>query len=335
MPLLDLQSLSAGDRVQHELLVRDRNEKKQANGDPFLVLTLGNSTGEIATAPIWANQMDWAAGAERGRVVQAIGQVGVYQKTGKRQIQLSGPLRIIPHELVDVEAFLPRIDGDPTRLWNWVDKQRAEIESKRLRRLVDLFFADDDFRLRFEKTPGSVSGHHAKIGGLLLHVYEVTHVARQTAKAMGLFASERRPNVDLVVVGALLHDIGKVEAYTIENGAFSYTPSGLLLGHVVLGFQMLERRLAQLGERICSESQLLDVQHTILAHHGKREFGSPVEPMTVEAEIVHWADEASAKANDMMESIDDAEAFASGGEMSDKRVWRVGRRVWRRPHDWE
>jgi 3'-5' exoribonuclease len=334
MRLLDLQSLTPGDRVQHELLVRDRLEKKQSNGDPFVVLTLGNATGEIPTAPIWANQIDWADGAERGRVVQAIGSVGVYQKTGKRQIQLAGPLRVLPPELVDVEAFLPRIDGDTSRLWAWIDKQRAEMESRRLARVLDLFFADDAFRVRFEKTPGSVSGHHARIGGLLLHVFEVASVAKQTARTMG-YAGERRPNVDLVLAGALLHDIGKVEAYTIDGGTFSYTPCGLLLGHVVLGFQMLERRLARLGETICTEGQLLDLQHMILSHHGKLEFGSPVEPMTVEAEIVHWADEASAKANDMMESLDDAEAFASGAEISDKRIWRVGRRIWRRPHGWE
>jgi 3'-5' exoribonuclease len=69
----------------------------------------------------------------------------------------------------------------------------------------------------------------------------------------------------------------------------------------------------------------------ILSHHGALEFGSPVQPMTAEAEIVHWADEASAKANDMIESLEDSEAFAAGRELSDKRPWRVGRRVWRRP----
>jgi 3'-5' exoribonuclease len=94
---------------------------------------------------------------------------------------------------------------------------------------------------------------------------------------------------------------------------------------------MLERRLAALGQPACSPGQLLDLQHMILSHHGSLEFGSPVQPMTTEAEIVHWADEASAKANDMMESLEDGEAFASGKELSDKRLWRVGRRIWRRP----
>ncbi len=324
MPPLNLGQLAIGERVQHELIVVDRVEKTQGNGDPFVILKLGNASGHIDVAPIWANQREWADGADRGRVVQAIGQVGVYAKTGKRQIQLTGPLRVLPHEQVDLQAFLPRIAGDTVKLWDWVDKRRAELTTPALRRVVDLFYADDEFRLRVERTPGSVRGHHAKLGGLLLHLFEVTSIARQTAKTMGA-------NVELVIAGALLHDIGKVEAYCIAGGSFDYAPCGLLLGHVVLGSLMLERRLAAVGAAICTEGQLLDLQHMILSHHGRREFGSPVEPMTAEAEIVHRADEASAKANDMLESLEESESFGSNGDFSDKKPWRVGRRIWRRP----
>jgi 3'-5' exoribonuclease len=325
MPPLNLGQLSIGERVQHELLVVDRVEKTQGNGDPFVILKLGNASGQIDVAPIWSNQRAWVEGADRGRVVQAIGQVGLYARTGKRQIQLTGPLRVLPSDLVDLQAFLPRIAGDTVKLWDWVDRQRAEMTTPALRRIVDLFYGDDDFRLKLELTPGSVRGHHAKLGGLLLHVFEVTSIARQTAKTM-------KANIDLVVAGALLHDVGKVEAYCIDGGSFDYTTCGLLLGHVVLGTLMLERRLAAAGvAHHCTPGQLLDIQHMILSHHGRLEYGSPVEPMTTEAEIVHWADEASAKANDMMESLEEPEHFGGGKEVSDKKPWRVGRKIWRRP----
>lgn len=326
--MLNLAQLSAGDRVQHELLVLDRAEKAQTNGDPFVILTLGNATGQLCTAPIWSSQLEWVDGAQKGAVVQALGQIGVYQKTGKRQIQLTGPVRVIPATQVRAEEFLPRIAGDPDRLWHWIDKVRGELQSATIRAVLDLFFRDDDFRLRFERAPGSTGGHHAKIGGLLLHVYEVTSIARTTAKTT-------RANLDLVTAGALLHDIGKVEAYSVTPAGFSYTPCGLLVGHVVLGVLMLERKLAQLQSAVCTEGQLLELQHLVLSHHGKREFGSPVEPMTLEAEIVHWADEASAKANDMSESLEDPDSFNDGAELSERRVWRVGRRIWRRPHSWD
>jgi 3'-5' exoribonuclease len=97
---------------------------------------------------------------------------------------------------------------------------------------------------------------------------------------------------------------------------------------------MLDRRFAETGGTACTQGQLLELQHMILSHHGSLEFGSPVKPMTTEAEILHWADEASAKASDMADCIEDQELFASGGECSDRSHWRVGRRVWRRPHQW-
>jgi 3'-5' exoribonuclease len=144
-----------------------------------------------------------------------------------------------------------------------------------------------------------------------------------------------RASLDLVTAGALLHDVGKVEGYEIGPGGFTASPCGLLLGHVVLGCLMLERRVAAARGQVCSEGQLLDLQHMILSHHGALEFGSPVQPMTAEAEIVHWADEASAKATDMMETLEDPELFLGGREVSDRSHWRVGRRVWRRPHGWD
>ena len=331
MAPLNLQELGVGARVQHPLLVFDRAEKTTGAGDPFVVLTLGNATGKLDTAPIWSDKLTWADGASAGQVVQAIGHISLYGKNGtsKRQLQLTAPVRPLPLDPSRVEEFLPKIAGDCTRLWDWIDEKRARMESAKLRRVLALFFDDDDFRLRFERTPGSTAGHHAKLGGLLLHTFEVAHFARTAAK------TTRSANADLVLAGALLHDIGKVESYEIGPGGFTYTPCGLIVGHIVLGVLMLERRLAALGQKVCSDAQLLDLQHMILSHHGKPEYGSPVEPATVEAEILHWADEASAKANDMSEALEDPDGFLDGGEVSSKRIWRVGRRVWRRPHGWD
>jgi 3'-5' exoribonuclease len=334
MAPLAIPALAPGSRVQNTLLVFERAERKTKEGEPFVVLTLGNATGKIDTSPIWSDKLEWAEGARTGKLVQAIGDVVWYQKSGsgRKQLTLTGPVSVLPDELFRAEEFLPSIDGDVGRLWAWVDKVRADVDSRTLRRVLDLFYRDDGFRLRFERAPGSTSGHHAKLGGLLLHTYEVTNIARQTARTMSVGST--RVNIDLVVAGALLHDVGKVESYEIGPGGFTFSPCGLLVGHVVLGALMLERRVAAVRS-VCTEGQLLDLQHMILSHHGARELGSPVEPMTTEAEIVHWADEASAKATDMMEMLEDAELFTSGREISDRSHWRVGRRLWRRPHGWE
>ena len=104
MPQAALAHLTVGDRVQHPLLVVDRAERKTKDGDPFVQLTLGDASGRIETAPIWSDKLAWADGAECGSVVQAIGNVTTYGKNGsaKRQLALTGPLRLRPSE--DVEA---------------------------------------------------------------------------------------------------------------------------------------------------------------------------------------------------------------------------------------
>ncbi len=329
MPVLNIPNLAAGERIQADFLVTGRSERKTKTGDPYVTLTLGNASGLIETAPIWSNNLAWADGVERGTIVEAIGQISIYGAgaISKRQLTVSAPLRVVPSAQVDLNAFLPSI-GDCSRLWDAVDRMRADMTSAKLRRIVDLFYADDDFRVRLERTPASVSGHHARLGGLLQHIVEVAVVARTTAKLC-------RANPDLVIAGALLHDIGKLEAYSISSAGFGYTPRGQLLGHVVLGCLMLDRAIAVLDPRPCSDEQLLDVQHIILSHHGALEFGSPVLPMTLEAEVIHWADEASAKSNDMSECLDDGDAFVDGEEISIKKPWRVGRKIWRRAHDWD
>ena len=138
------------------------------------------------------------------------------------------------------------------------------------------------------------------------------------------------------MAGALLHDIGKVEAYCVKAEGFDHTPTGVLLGHVTLGALMFDRRVtaAQVPFTTAQRDEML---HFILSHHGSLEFGSPVQPMTTEAEIVHWADESSAKATDMVDEFADPELFPTGSnaELSTKRSWRLGRKLWRRPAPWD
>ena len=332
MPPFDLRSATVGARVEHEFLVRDRVERTTRAGLPFVVLVLGNGTGSIDTAPIWSERLDWCAGAERGKVVQVVGDIGLFGDDGakRRQLQLAAPLRVLSAVEYNPADFLLRIDVETEKVWDAIDRLRAGIVSPTVRLAVDLFFGDDAFRLQFERTPGAVNGHHAQLGGLLLHVFEVTSIARHIARTV------RQANADLVVAGALLHDIGKVEAYVVSAEGFAHTSTGMLLGHVTLGALMFDRRMVAAGLPL-SVAQRDELLHLILSHHGSLEFGSPVQPMTVEAEIVHWADEASAKATDMLDDFADPELFpfGSSAEVSVKRSWRMGRKLWRRPSPWD
>lgn len=326
MAPLDIPKLAVGDRVQTELLVRERDDRTTKSGDPYIVLKLGNSTGVLSTN-VWKEQVPLVQGVRAGQVVQAIGVIEDYQ--GRRQLKLTTPPRVVPAGSATIEEFLPRISQPESELWGKVDAWRAEMRGS-LRRAIDLFFADEAFRTEFARTPGATRGHHAVVGGLLLHSCEVADIARASAKTMG-------GNVTLVTAASLLHDIGKTQAYSVNLAGFDFTRSGQLLGHIVLGSLMLDERLATLkpADRI-SDEQRLELHHFIQSHHGIPEYGAAVRPMTLEAEILHFADNTSAKGNDFNDAMDDTELFPNAEqEFSAKRSWRLDRRVWKRQHSWD
>ena len=320
--VLDLGSLQIGDRVQDTLLVLDA-EQKSFDGGAYTVLTFGNATGRLPSAPFFDKDLWFVEGVRRGHVVQVIGEVAEYR--GRRQLRVTAPLRLLPAGAVDLNQLLPTV-GDVGRYWDVLDGWRREIRKPRLARVLGLFYDDDEFRTRYGRCPASVNGHHAAIGGLVKHTAEVAAIARTIAKVCGA-------DPDLVLAGVLLHDIGKLESYRWD-GVFEHTDGGHLLGHVVLGALLLDRRLALETPSSCTAAERDVLLHLILAHHGRLEFGSPVSPMTLEAEVLHWADNASAKTSSMGEALREAEAFGEA-LVSQRKFWLLDyRRAYRGVSDW-
>ncbi len=318
----DLKQLAVGSRVQDPLLVVDVEQRDSARG-PFTILTLGNCHGQLSTAPFWAEDQPRIAGIERGAIAQVIGEVGQYG--GKRQLKVSS-IRILPRGAVDWHLLLPSV-GDVAPYWETLDRWRGEIRGPRLRRTIDLFYGDADFRRRYEECPASTVGHHAELGGLLKHTCEVAVIGRAIAKVC-------RADQDLVLAGVLLHDIGKLDAYRWQ-GAFEITEDGALLGHVTLGMLMLDRRVGEEDPAPCTDQELTILQHLIASHHGKQEFGAAVPPMTLEAEVLHFADNASAKTASMADALADPDNFAGEALVSARSLWQLDRRrAYRGRSDW-
>lgn len=318
---LDIPSLPIGQRVQDQFLVLDVERRTSGEGSPFTVLTLGNGTGSIDTDPFWLDRESLVAGVQRGHVAQVIGEVETYRD--RRQLKVSS-LRVIPKETVDVRALLPSV-GAVERYWETLDGWRAEITKPRLRAVTDLFYEDPDFRRAYEQCPASIRGHHAQLGGLLKHTTEVAAIARTIARTSG-------GDAQLVLAGVLLHDIGKLESYRWD-GFFDHTPVGRLVGHVTLGVLMVDRRLQEAAPSPCTDTERDILIHLVLSHHGLLEFGSPVLPQTLEAEIIHWADNASAKTASVAQVLADPASFADGPVSS--RQWQLdGRRVVKLESDW-
>jgi 3'-5' exoribonuclease len=318
----DLRHLSVGERLQDPLLVLDV-EQKNLGGSDCTVLTLGNANGRLATAPFWGYEQTQVSGIERNDVVQVIGEVSEYR--GKRQLRVTS-IRPLPRGTVDLRGLLPSV-GDVAPYWSRLDRWRDEVRRPRLQTVLGLFYDDEEFRRKYEQCPASTVGHHAELGGLLKHTCEVAAIGRGIAKVC-------RADADLVLAGALLHDMGKLESYRWD-GAFETTECGALLGHVALGSLMLERRVRSTDPSPCTDRELTLLQHLILSHHGKLEFGAAVPPMTLEAEVLHYADNASAKTASMADALADPEHFPNGAELSARRIWTLdNRRAFKGTSDW-
>lgn len=318
---IDIPSLEVGSRLQDPLLVLEVDARTTADGNPYTMLVLGNSTGRISTEPFWLERQDAVAGIRRGHVVQVVGEVVAFRD--RKQVKVTS-LRLLPEGTVDPASLLPSV-GAVEKYWETLDGWRREIKKPRLARVVELFYGEDDFRRRYEQCPASLHGHHAAVGGLLKHTTEVAAIARTVARACGA-------DQELVLAGVLLHDIGKLEAYSWRGG-FAYTEVGSLVGHVVLGALMLDRRLDEEPEPPCTETERGILLHLILSHHGRLEWGSPVMPLTLEAEVLHWADNASAKTASVADALRDAENFPQGPVSTPQRSLDF-RRFYRGASDW-
>jgi 3'-5' exoribonuclease len=306
------------------MLVHQVERRAYGEGRTAVVLTLGSRAGRIAGAPLWGERQEWAAGLSRGTIVRVAGRVGEYR--GARQLELSA-LTVVAPGSVSLRAVVPATSSTADD-WTLLDELRCRLRAARLRRVLSLFYDDPGFRYAYEDCPASTVGHHAQLGGLLRHTVEVASIGRAAALAAAA-------DSELVFAGALLHDIGKLEAYQWQSGVFELTDSGALLGHVTLGMLMLDRRLETQVAPPCSRHEALILQHLIASHHGALEFGAPVRPMTLEAEVLHHADHASAGATSMADALAAPEHFAPGERISSRSLWQVDhRRIYRGGSDW-
>jgi len=317
-PPIDLTALAVGARVQDTFLVWEVETRSQNDGSRFAILTLANASGRIKSAPFWSSELHKVEGLARGAIVRATGDVSEYR--GDRQLKVTS-IDAVPKSGADLTRLVPSVEGGVAKYWTTLDKWRAEMKDGAWKRAVNAFYEDPDFRRDYEQCPGSTGNHHAALGGLLQHTVEVGAIARTIAKTC-------EADADLVLAGVLLHDIGKLEAYR-WGGVFEMTDPGFLIGHVALGSLALDRRLAELEPPLDDRDEWL-LQHLVLSHHGELEFGSPVRPMTIEAEVLHAADHASATTRNMADAIEAAENFGEGESVS-KRIWTLERKVYRGP----
>jgi len=288
-----LSALSAEDSGWGYFLCTYKEVRAGRSGSEFLFLSLQDASGQIV-AKLLADADRYKNEFEAGEFVRAEGNGSLYN--GQLQLVLSSIRRINPEQdrqqgFREEDAILsaPRpID----EMWSELQEQLRGVKSDHIRILLNRIVADNESQLRV--WPAAQQIHHAYRGGFLEHITKMAEVGRLVARA---YAADE----DLVLAGVVLHDIGKLQELAYEGGAGSYTRDGNLVGHIALGLMMVREACNGIsGFPVELRSQ---IEHLIASHHGVREYGSPVEPKTIEAFILASIDELDAKLNQVRKAI--------------------------------
>jgi len=279
--------------------------KEKRQGGQFLALVLSDKTGSFE-ARMWEDFAEALEHCSEGCYVKVQGQVSKYQ--GKFQITLT-KMRHAAESEVDAADYVPATRFDVEEMWSELRGYVSDFGNEDLKRLVYSFLDDEQIGPAYKAAPAAKMLHHAWLGGLLEHVLTLVRVCRATAP----FYPE--VDADLLVTGAILHDIGKIRELSWKN-SFSYTLERQMIGHISIAQGMLVEKVKELQP--FPEKLRVLVEHMILSHHGKYEFGSPKLPMTPEAVLLNVLDDLEAKMQAMRNEFARAEANGKRpGEMTD------------------
>ena len=279
-----VSTLVPNEPVTAQFLVISKEIRQKKTGEPYLSLYLADRSGEVE-AKMWDNVAEVMHTFERDQFVKVKGIAQVYQNRSQFTIHR---LRRLEDEEVDLSDFFPCSERNPDEMFAELRSIIGGIRNRQLQELLEAVFEDAELTKLYRLAPAAKSIHHACRGGLLEHVLSLCALTKQ----VGPHYPE--VDVDLVLTGAILHDIGKVEELSYAR-SFGYTADGQLLGHIILGL----RRLARAFDKLPGFPPKLRtlVEHLIVSHHGELEFGSPKVPLFAEAMLLHHLDNLDSKMN--------------------------------------
>ena len=283
MERISIKELTPDTEIISFYIVKNKQVFQKKNGEPYLRLTLGDKTGEIQ-ALMWDN-LPSIEDIKADDLLKLKGRVNNYQ--GKLQITIQ-KLEKTDFNEIDPSEFLPVGTQDPNLLLFYLEKITGSIKNKNLLDLLNSFLKDEEFLKDFTKFPAGKTLHHPFLGGLLEHTVSVIKICESLS-----FLYDFLDN-DILITSAFLHDIGKIKELKFSR-SINYSNEGKLLCHITLGIEMVDEKLRSLPDFPQELSNHL--KHIILSHHGEYEYGSPKRPMTLEALILHYADNIDAKVN--------------------------------------
>jgi 3'-5' exoribonuclease len=276
-------------------LVHEKEIRSTAAGKAYLRMELGDRSGTVECR-MWDQFENYAKDVHRDDFIKVQGRVELYRN--KFQLVLQ-QFRIARPEEIELGDFLPHTPFNVDDLFSRLLAFIAEIKNPFLKQLATTIFSDPQLVVRFKRAPAAKVMHHAYLGGLLEHVVGLCGLAKQIA------AHYSELDLDLLLIAALLHDVGKLEELCYERSV-SYTTEGQLLGHIVIELDTINKAMDAISGFPPKLKTV--VQHIVISHHGEYEFGSPRLPMIREALVFHYMDDLDSK----MAAVRAALAIPSG-----------------------
>lgn len=285
-----VNEIKENDHVESSFLVKEKSSGITKTGSTYLKLKLVDRSGDIE-GRVWTSAESVAQSFAKDDFVRVTGRAVSFQE----HLQLNiVSIEKIGEEEILFPDFFPMTEKDIEEMFQSLLEVSREIKNPHLSRLLQLIWEDESFVKLFKIAPASKSLHHNYLGGLLEHTLSLAHlVLKNVSHYSGL-------NLDLLLTGSILHDIGKVDELSYRR-SFDYSDQGRLLGHIILGLERVDDKVRQLPDFPEDLSMLL--RHLLLSHHGQYIWGSPKRPMTLEAVMLHFLDDMDAKITGVQQFI--------------------------------
>jgi 3'-5' exoribonuclease len=287
-----VNELKPNQLIETSFLVQSKEIRQKKSGEFYLSLFLCDRTGELDAKMFENVSTEVLNEFDRDDFIKVKGIIQVFHNRPQLTIH---KVRRMDESEVQFADYFPSSKRDAGEMWLELRAIVASMQNEHLKGLLQAMLDDEDIARRYRVAPAAKQIHHAFLGGLIEHVLSVCAMAKSAA------AHYANIDYDLLITGAILHDIGKIYELNYERG-FSYSNEGQLIGHISIGMRMVGDKLRGLPEFPPLMRSL--VEHMILSHHGKMEFGSPKVPQFPEALLLHYLDDLDSKMEAMRAQIE-------------------------------
>ncbi|KAF2955767.1 HD domain-containing protein [Marinitoga sp. 38H-ov] len=294
-----INDLKPNDFKEIEGKVISKRLQTTKDGKDFLLFTISDKSGTLRAID-WFKAKENSEKINIGDIIRVKGKIVVFENRLQLNVEKDYNIHILKDNEINPEKFIRTSNKNISQLNEELKKIIDNIENSYIKELLEyIFIKDKKFSNEFLYAPAAINVHHAYKHGLIEHTIDVANLCNSIAENYGNIV-----NKDLLIAGALLHDIGKTKEYKITPSGIEKTNEGELVGHIAIGIHIVSEYSKKIDK--FPKDLLNEILHMIASHHGELEWGSPILPKTIEAFILHFADNLSSKVNQIINHISES-----------------------------